>query len=476
MGTFSRPWAAQVVLFGLAVILQSCVTSCPDVSASAVGGRVASHMAGGALLAVQGRNGLPVLRGGGNMKVHRSRSGLETEGEAVAMPKRTPSVLREGSSPCMPNGAGHEKFNQTDSELDTTDTTSNILPYLCSPDNGTMLAGQPPLPPVQPPGGARLDGKPATAPPPGVRDFSGSTVVQTFSQLEWHYDMELDDDGVIGTGTFSKVHVATHRATGQKVAVKAIGLDGMTPQALIRLRREIQLLRELKHSNIVELHQVFEEKGTLFMVMELCTGGELWHFLQSVELFPNGDKFYYSPQGCVPLKEERVAKLVRGVVEAVAFCHENKVAHRDLKLENVMLESPEEGALVKLIDFGFSKVFDCNDGMHAILGSPYYVAPEVLRARKPTGWEMGQGYGPKADMWSVGVISFMLLCGEAPFDGITDLDRLNAVRKGTFKFPPHAHLSPEAQAALQHPWLAQFAPPPPPRRTGFACVMVDSLL
>ncbi|EKX39401.1 hypothetical protein GUITHDRAFT_76412, partial [Guillardia theta CCMP2712] len=268
----------------------------------------------------------------------------------------------------------------------------------------------------------------------------------------------------LGTGTFSTVRVATHKETGMQYAVKAINLVGIQPQTLVRLRREIQVLRSLNHKNIIQLYEIFEEDGKLFMIMELCTGGELWHFLQRVEL-----------------SEKRVARIIKGIVEAIHYCHQRHVAHRDLKLENLMLESEEEDANIKLIDFGFSKVFSNSNGMYAILGSPYYVAPEDARG--------GQGYGCACDMWSIGVITFMILCGQAPFDGENDHERLLAVKRGNFTYPPHgesgsctivselptANLTSEAvdfinalltvdpakrltaKAALSHAWLRQNA-------------------
>lgn len=171
------------------------------------------------------------------------------------------------------------------------------------------------------------------------------------------------------------------------------------------------------------------------------------------------------------LDEQRVAQIVRQIVDAVAYCHDRSVAHRDLKLENLMFGSNGEEPTIKLIDFGFCKVFEGDSGMYAVLGSPYYVAPEVLQARSPSSSSGGRGYGSAADMWSVGVITFMVLCGNAPFDGQTDTERLNAVRKGVFAYPPQATLSPEAagfinamlemdpkrrltaRQALNHPWL-----------------------
>jgi len=287
------------------------------------------------------------------------------------------------------------------------------------------------------------------------------------------YEIDFGETGVLGTGTYSTVRVALHKKTGRRLAVKAIDLVSAEPDTIVRLQREIQVLRALKHQNIIELSEVIQENGKLYLMMELCTGGELWHFLQDVKIMPNGDKYFRSKtRGMVLLTEAKIASLIRGIVEAVHFCHERKVCHRDLKLENLMLEHQGEDASVKLIDFGFSKIFNSTDGLFAVLGSPYYVAHEVLF----TNNNKSTGYGPACDMWSVGVITYMLLCGQAPFDGKNDFERLEAVRRGTFTFPRHIKLSahavgfiagllfldPEkrltATAALQHPWLADVSP------------------
>jgi len=301
-----------------------------------------------------------------------------------------------------------------------------------------------------------------------------SIITKRKVKLSSLYDVDFGESGVLGTGTFSTVRVATHKDTGMQYAVKAINLTNIQPQTLTRLRREIQVLRSLNHKNIIQLYEIFEEDGMLLMIMELCTGGELWHFLQRVEIFPNGEKFYYTPKGeRVTLTEKEVAKLIRGIVDAIHYCHSRGVSHRDLKLENLMFSDNDESADVKLIDFGFSKLFKGGNTMYAVLGSPYYVAPEVLRARPPTADKLGLGYGCACDMWSIGVIAYMILCGQAPFDGETDQERLTAVKRGVFKYPAHAKLSPSAasfvngllcvdptkrltaRSALEHPWLQQ---------------------
>ena len=285
--------------------------------------------------------------------------------------------------------------------------------------------------------------------PSGLKTPYVPVIARRCTKLDDLYKIDYGESGVLGTGTFSTVRIGICRLTGEKYAIKAISLANIQPQTLVRLRREIQVLRSLRHHNIIRLREIFEEEvngcGVLHMVTELCTGGELWHFLQKVEIFPDGEKFYYSAHGRVELTENKVASIIRGVVEAIAYCHSRRVCHRDLKLENLMLSTSGDEAEIKLIDFGFCKIFNSADGMYAILGSPYYVAPEILKARAPpAGGGRGSGYGPATDMWSIGVITYMILCGQAPFDGETDQARLTAVRRGVFSYPGHANLSAEA--------------------------------
>ena len=315
-----------------------------------------------------------------------------------------------------------------------------------------------------------------------LRSVSNETVGLHYPMVAWRcanlddlYEIYSGEDGVLGDGTFSTVRLGICRSTGVKYAVKTVILANLQPPTLVRLRREIRVLRSLGHRNVVRLHDAFEETvngcGVLHIVTELCSGGTLWQFLQRVEVVPDGGMFYCGPRGPVELTESKVARLVRGAVEAVAHCHSKRVCHRDLKLENLMLSSSRDDAELKLIDFGFCKTFNGSDSMYTVLGSPYYVAPEVLKAKAPARGCRGSGYGPAADMWSLGVIAYMLLCGRPPFDGETDQARLAAVRRGVVAYPANASLSREAvsfidglltvdpcrrldaRAALQHPWL-----------------------
>ncbi|XP_072924372.1 calcium/calmodulin-dependent protein kinase type IV isoform X2 [Hemitrygon akajei] len=156
------------------------------------------------------------------------------------------------------------------------------------------------------------------------------------------------------------------------------------------VRTEIGILLRLSHPNIIRLKEIFETPLEINLVLELVTGGEL--FDRIVE------RGYYS--------EKDAADVVRQILEAVAYLHQNGIVHRDLKPENLLYASPAPDALLKIADFGLSKIVEEQVTMKTVCGTPGYCAPEILR---------GHAYGPEVDMWSVGVVTYILLCGFEPF-------------------------------------------------------------
>ncbi|XP_005866537.1 PREDICTED: calcium/calmodulin-dependent protein kinase type IV [Myotis brandtii] len=156
------------------------------------------------------------------------------------------------------------------------------------------------------------------------------------------------------------------------------------------VRTEIGVLLRLSHPNIIKLKEIFETPTEISLVLELVTGGEL--FDRIVE------KGYYS--------ERDAADAVKQILEAVAYLHENGIVHRDLKPENLLYATPAPDAPLKIADFGLSKIVDHQVLMKTVCGTPGYCAPEILR---------GCAYGPEVDMWSVGIITYILLCGFEPF-------------------------------------------------------------
>lgn len=213
------------------------------------------------------------------------------------------------------------------------------------------------------------------------------------------------------------------------------------------LENEVQVLQRLKHPNIVELAAVYEDKTHVYLVMELVTGGEL--FDRIVE------KGSYT--------EQDASKLIRQVLEAVFFMHEKGVVHRDLKPENLLYYCPAEDSKIMISDFGLSKT-EGSGTMATACGTPGYVAPEVL-AQKP--------YGKEVDIWSIGVIAYILLCGYPPFYDENDSELFRQILKAEYEFdsPYWDEISESAKdfirnlmckdadkrltckQALAHPWI-----------------------
>jgi len=206
------------------------------------------------------------------------------------------------------------------------------------------------------------------------------------------------------------LNLLSTRKTGEKVAVKIIDKTQASAEAdEKRLKTEVAILKQVKHSNIVCLKDLFETPQTLYLIMELVTGGEL--FDKIVE------KGQYS--------EREASATVKKILSSVDYLHSVNIAHRDLKPENLLLRGDDDTD-VMLSDFGLSKIINQATMMETACGTPYYVAPEVLSA---------QGYDKEVDLWSVGVITYLLLCGFPPFYGETLPEVFEQIMKADYDFP-----------------------------------------
>eukprot|EP00005_Dracoamoeba_jomungandri_P002268 CAMPEP_0174260950 /NCGR_PEP_ID=MMETSP0439-20130205/11094_1 /TAXON_ID=0 /ORGANISM="Stereomyxa ramosa, Strain Chinc5" /LENGTH=329 /DNA_ID=CAMNT_0015345343 /DNA_START=96 /DNA_END=1085 /DNA_ORIENTATION=+ len=196
----------------------------------------------------------------------------------------------------------------------------------------------------------------------------------------------------IGKGGFSVVYRAERRKDGKEFAIKCVNKKMVEGDDIKLLRREIQIMEKLDHPNIIKLYEVYEDHEQFYLVTELMEGKEL--FAKIVE------RGMYS--------EREAANIIFQVLCAVEYLHENGVAHRDLKPENFLSsEGPDGAEIVKIADFGFSKSFEeGGEPLATSCGSPGYVAPEILTA---------DSYDKSVDMWSVGVIIYILLSGYPPF-------------------------------------------------------------
>ncbi|KAL4303818.1 hypothetical protein GQ457_10G002480 [Hibiscus cannabinus] len=227
---------------------------------------------------------------------------------------------------------------------------------------------------------------------------------------------------MLGYGTFAKVYHARNVHTGKSVAMKVVGKEKVIKAGMMeQIKREISVMKMVKHPNIVELHEVMASKSKIYFAMELVRGGELFSKVAKGRLEEDTARLYFQQ-----------------LISAVDFCHSRGVYHRDLKPENLLLD--EDGNL-KVTDFGLSAFTEHlkQDGLlHTSCGTPAYVAPDVIGKK---------GYdGSKADIWSCGVILYVLLAGFLPFQDDNLINMYKKIYRGDFKCPPW--FSPEARRLI----------------------------
>lgn len=210
----------------------------------------------------------------------------------------------------------------------------------------------------------------------------------------------------LGEGAFGTVRKAVHKATNQERAIKILKKRQQDERKLFL---EVNILSKLAHPNIMNIYEFYDDKANFYIVSELCKGGEL--FEQITE------------KGC--FKEKEACTIFLQLISAICYCHSNHIVHRDLKPENIMLENKEGNPIIKLIDWGGARYFSKDKKMSTIKGTPYYIAPEVIN----------EEYNEKCDIWSCGVILYVLLCGYPPFNGDTDIEIMKNVQDGHFQFP-----------------------------------------
>ncbi|XP_078675685.1 serine/threonine-protein kinase MARK1-like isoform X20 [Branchiostoma floridae x Branchiostoma belcheri] len=212
----------------------------------------------------------------------------------------------------------------------------------------------------------------------------------------------------IGKGNFAKVKLARHVPTGKEVAIKIIDKTQLNPSSLQKLFREVRIMKMLNHPNIVKLFEVIETEKTLYLVMEYASGGEVFDYLVA-----HGR-----------MKEKEARAKFRQIVSAVQYCHQKRVVHRDLKAENLLLDSDMN---IKIADFGFSNEFTPGNKLDTFCGSPPYAAPELFQGKKYDG--------PEVDVWSLGVILYTLVSGSLPFDGQNLKELRERVLRGKYRIP-----------------------------------------
>ncbi|GMH01333.1 hypothetical protein Nepgr_003172 [Nepenthes gracilis] len=253
----------------------------------------------------------------------------------------------------------------------------------------------------------------------------------------------------LGRGEFGVTYLCTDKETKEKLAVKSISKRKLRTAVDVEdVRREVAIMSTLpEHPNLVKLRATYEDNVAVHLVMELCEGGELFDRIVA--------RGHYS--------ERAAAGVARTIAEVVRLCHVNGVMHRDLKPENFLFANKRENSPLKAIDFGLSVFFRPGERFTEIVGSPYYMAPEVLK----------RNYGPEVDVWSAGVILYILLCGVPPFWAETEQGVALSILRGVidFKREPWPQISDSAkslvrqmlepqpqkrltaQQVLDHPWI-----------------------
>ncbi|KAK1152236.1 calcium/calmodulin-dependent protein kinase type 1D-like isoform X1 [Acipenser oxyrinchus oxyrinchus] len=251
---------------------------------------------------------------------------------------------------------------------------------------------------------------------------------------------------MLGSGAFSEVFLVKERKTGMQVALKCI--KKMPNMHDANLENEIAALRKIKHENVVALEDFYESQTHYYLAMQLVSGGELFDRILERGVYTEKD----------------ASLVIRQVLSAVGYLHRNGIVHRDLKPENLLYYSPDENSKIMISDFGLSKMED-KGIMSTACGTPGYVAPEVL-AQKP--------YSKAVDCWSIGVITYILLCGYPPFYEDTESRLFSKIMEARYEFDSPfwddisesakdfirnmMHKSPEerysCEKALRHPWIS----------------------
>lgn len=216
-------------------------------------------------------------------------------------------------------------------------------------------------------------------------------------------------------GQFGRAHKATHKETGEVRAVKIVSKNKFARAAdkkvhFKELRLEIDILRQLSHPNVIRLFDVFETSDEIMLVTEICTGGELF------------DRIKAQPSGSYTEKDAQ--QVLRQICTGLAFLHSKQCLHGDLKPDNFLFVTPAKDSPLRIIDFGMSKFVKRRQYFHSLRGTPYYIAPEVIKGQ----------YNEACDMWSFGVVMFVMLFGYPPFHADSDQEIFRQVLEGFHPF------------------------------------------
>jgi calcium-dependent protein kinase len=258
----------------------------------------------------------------------------------------------------------------------------------------------------------------------------------------------------IGSGSYGRVYKVKSKTSGDTRACKQLAKGRIANMEKFTL--EINVMIQMDHPNIIKLYEVYEDNRYIYLIMEECTGGEL--FDRIIDRINNKNLF----------TEKEAAEIFKQMMSAINYCHSQGICHRDLKPENLLFLNTSDDSPLKVIDFGLSKIFSQDDHkMDTKVGTAYYVSPEVLKG----------DYDEKCDVWSSGVILYIILTGDPPFNGANDNEIYRKIQQKKFSFPspqwdkisddvkdlikkmlsdPADRLT--AGQVLQHTWVVNQAP------------------
>ena len=249
-------------------------------------------------------------------------------------------------------------------------------------------------------------------------------------------------------GTVRKAFRINDKEPYRYLAIKSISTKNLSQKEFDDLVKEVEIISGLDHPNIIKFYETFHDKAYFHIVMELCQGKEVFDNLTNNDYMP----------------EKKVVNIIFKVLLAISHCHSRGITHRDLKPENILFESLKINAEIKLIDFGLSRKYAIDEKMHTILGTPYYVAPEVLKGE----------YDEKCDIWSIGAMTYLMLSGEPPFTGSSNNEIFKKIVKENIRFNQYkwknisenaknfvklclnknAMERPSATQAIEHKWFS----------------------
>ncbi|OMJ76321.1 hypothetical protein SteCoe_24347 [Stentor coeruleus] len=267
-----------------------------------------------------------------------------------------------------------------------------------------------------------------------------------------HLSSKYEEIKNIGVGAFAEVHLYKYLPTNQNRAVKIIHKAGLHEQHMDtdNWLKEINILTSLDHPNILKCYEIFEDSLKFYVSMEYCPGGELFYKLIEMKKFT----------------ESQAAHIMTQILSAVCYCHNKNIIHRDLKPENILLDEDNGQLTIKIADFGSSSFLDKEKRLSGCFGSAYYVAPEVVYG----------DYDELCDIWSCGVIMFILLTGKPPYPGKDSKKILEMVVSDPLKIRPdkvpgvsslaidllksllkiNPRMRITAKKALEHPWIKYY--------------------